>query len=53
MDHCTLPTEYESINKEEMITVDQQTSRRVITDTGDIVEAPVLLNATVGDNCKP
>ncbi|XP_073962216.1 uncharacterized protein [Choristoneura fumiferana] len=50
MEHCTLPAEYEPINKEELITTDQQTSRRVITDTGDIVEAPVLLNATVGDN---
>ncbi|XP_047992653.1 zinc finger protein 260-like isoform X5 [Leguminivora glycinivorella] len=50
LDSCQLPMEYEQMNGEDVTTGELQQSRRVITDTGDIVEAPVLLNATLDDS---
>ncbi|XP_063626047.1 zinc finger protein 397-like isoform X1 [Cydia splendana] len=50
LDSCQLPIDYEPMNGEDVTTGELQQSRRVITDTGDIVEAPVLLNATLEDN---
>lgn len=43
----TVPIPYESpIPSEDSIILDKQMSRRMITETGDIIEAPILLKTT-------
>lgn len=43
----TIPISYESpIASEDSTIVDKQISRRMITETGDIIEAPILLKTT-------
>lgn len=45
-----MPVAYESpISSEDSTIADKQMSRRMITETGDIIEAPILLKtATIG-----
>lgn len=43
----SIPIEYEAVQNEEVL-ADKQQSRRMITETGDIIEAPLTENEDTG-----
>lgn len=43
----SIPIEYETVQNEELL-ADKQQSRRMITETGDIIEAPLTENEDKG-----